>query len=326
MSTPNDPHTQSGGQPSQSDDQRRPSDQQCSPGPVQNQSSAETTWMAHSTPSAPGHPGGGAQAQGPTYRVPGPQTVGPHMADPQMAGPQAPAYPGAAYPGAGAAGPGGYGAGAFGPGNSGQKPPKQKKPLLKRWWFWIVLILVIVVIASAISGGGDDATKSTESSAAVAEDDEAAGDKAKEESGGDEPASDNAGASYGIGDAVAADDWEMTVNSVKDGVSSVGDEFLGAEAQGQFVVVNLSVKNTASAPDFFWEDNVKLGDESGNTYSADSEAGLYAEEDSILFGEEINPGNTAKGVLVFDVPADVSPDKLIFEGGLFSDPIEISLD
>lgn len=284
MSTHNDPHVQPGAQ------------SQTQPG-AQPQTQPDT------------------HAQGPTYRVPGPQ-----MTDPQASG-----YPGAAYPGTGTAGPGGYGPGANGPGNSGQKPPKRKKPLLKRWWFWIVLILVVVVIGSAISGGGDDATENTESSAAVAEDEEAGRDKAKEEPAAEEPPAEDAAASYGIGDAVAADDWEVTVNSVKDGISSVGDEFMGTEAQGQFVVVDLSVKNTASAPDFFWEDNIKLGDESGNTYSADSEAGLYAAEDSILFAEEINPGNTAKGVLVFDVPADVSPDKLTFEGGLFSDPIEISL-
>ncbi|MCF2571251.1 DUF4352 domain-containing protein [Brevibacterium sp. UCMA 11754] len=263
-----------------------------------------------------------------------------------MADPQASGYPGAGHPSAGPAGasgyggpggydsgafgqgaygPGGYGPGAYGPGSSGQRPPKRRKPLLKRWWFWIVLILVVVIIGSAISGGGDDSAENTESSAAVAEDEAASGDKAKEEPAADKAAEEDAAASYGIGDVVAADDWEVTVNSVKDGVSSVGDEYLGAEAQGQFVTVNLSVKNTASAPDFFWEDNIKLGDEAGNTYSADSEAGLYADADSILFAEEINPGNTAKGVLVFDVPADVSPDKLTFEGGLFADPIEISL-
>ncbi|WP_260847974.1 DUF4352 domain-containing protein [Brevibacterium aurantiacum] len=293
----------------------------------------------HTQPGAQPQPG--VDAQGSTYRVPGPQMAGTPMADPQASG-----FPGAGHPSTGPTGPsgyggpggydsgaygqgaygsGGYGPGAYGPGNSGQKPPKRKKPLLKRWWFWIVLILVVVIIGSAISGGGDDSAENTESSAAVAEDETASGDNAKEEPAADKPAEEDAAASYGIGDVVAADDWEVAVNSVKDGVSSVGDEYMGAEAQGQFVTVNLSVKNTASAPDFFWEDNIKLGDEAGNTYSADSKAGLYADADSILFAEEINPGNTAKGVLVFDVPADVSPDKLTFEGGLFAEPIEISL-
>ncbi|WP_166825924.1 DUF4352 domain-containing protein [Brevibacterium limosum] len=211
---------------------------------------------------------------------------------------------------------------AYGPGGYqqqpyGQKPPKQKKPLLKRWWFWLLAIVVIIVIASAIGGGGDD----TSTSAGGSSDAQQSGEAAEKEAA-DKPAEE---ASYGIGDTVAADDWEITVAKVEDGVSQVGDEFLNAQAQGQFVQIDLSVKNTGSDPNFFFEDDIKLGDDSGNTYSADSEAGIYAAENNILFLEEINPGNTAEGVLVFDVPEDVDPNKLTFAGGLFSDPVEISL-
>lgn len=208
----------------------------------------------------------------------------------------------------------------------GQKPPKRKKPLLKRWWFWLIVIIVVIAMFSAIGGGGDDATGET--GAATAQDEAGTGSEDKGEGApaeeGGAPAAEKA--AYGIGDAVAADGWEITVDKVEDGVASVGDEFLGTEAQGQFVTVALSVKNTESEPDYFFEDNIKLGDDKGNSYSADSEAGIYVDENSILFLEEINPGNTAKGVLVFDVPKDVSPDRLTFEGGIFSDPVEIALN
>ena len=205
----------------------------------------------------------------------------------------------------------------------GQKPPKRKKPLLKRWWFWIIVAIVIIALINAISGEGDDVTDTAGASSAQ-EDKAATADK--KDAGTDKKDEEKAEkTSYGIGDAVTADKWEITVNKVDDGVAKVGDEYLGAEAQGQFVTVDLSVKNTKSDPDYFFEDNIKLGDDAGNTYSADSEAGIYVDENSILFLEEINPGNTAKGVLVFDVPKDVSPDRLTFEGGIFSDPVEISL-
>ncbi|UVI37357.1 DUF4352 domain-containing protein [Brevibacterium spongiae] len=200
----------------------------------------------------------------------------------------------------------------------GQKPPKQKKPLLKRWWFWLLVIIVVIAIGSALGGGGDEATGSSEENAADAQPSGTSADEKKAA----EPAEE---AAYGIGDTVSADDWEVTVASVKDGVSKVGDEYLGVEAQGQFVQIELSVKNTGSEPNYFFEDDIKLGDDNGNTYSADSEAGIYAAEDNILFLEEINPGNTAKGVLVFDVPEDVDANRLTFAGGLFSDPVEISL-
>ncbi|WP_436326595.1 DUF4352 domain-containing protein [Brevibacterium sp. FAM 27836] len=204
-------------------------------------------------------------------------------------------------------------------GGSAQKPPKPKKPLLKRWWFWLLVIIVVIAIFSALGGGGDETT--TGSSAENSADSEQSG-KSADEKDADEPAED---AAHGVGDTVAADDWEITVDSIEDGVSKVGDEYLGAEAQGQFVQIALSVKNTGSEPDYFFEDDIKLGDDNGNTYSADSEAGIYAAENNILFLEEINPGNTAKGVLVFDVPEDVDANRLTFAGGLFSDPVEISL-
>ncbi|WP_025777732.1 DUF4352 domain-containing protein [Brevibacterium sp. VCM10] len=215
-----------------------------------------------------------------------------------------------------------YGAGGYQQQPYGQKPPKQKKPLLKRWWFWLLVVVIIIAVASAIGGGGDDTGTSEGGSSDAQQSGEAAENEAAEKEAADKPAED---ASYGIGDTVAANDWEITVAKVDDGVSQVGDEFLNAQAQGQFVQVELSVKNTGSDPSFFFEDDIKLGDDSGNTYSADSEAGIYAAEDNILFLEEINPGNTAEGVLVFDVPEDVDPTTLTFAGGLFSDPVEISL-
>ncbi|WP_432791335.1 DUF4352 domain-containing protein [Brevibacterium sp. K11IcPPYGO002] len=203
-----------------------------------------------------------------------------------------------------------------------QKPPKQKKPLLKRWWFWLLVVIAIIAVASAIGGGGDDTGTAEGGSADAQQSGEPAENEAAEKEAADKPAEE---ASYGIGDTVAADDWEITVAKVDDAVSQVGDEFLNAQAQGQFVQIELSVKNTGSDPNFFFEDDIKLGDDAGNTYSADSEAGIYAAENNILFLEEINPGNTAEGVLVFDVPEDADPNTLTFAGGIFSDPVEISL-
>lgn len=287
MSNPQEP--QNPGQPQQ-------------PGPQQadSQPAGPQQWAPQYAQSGPHQ--GGENGTGPGYLTSGSfQSTG-----------SAPGYPGTqpGYPGEHPRQQGYVG------GPYGQKPAKQKKPLLKRWWFWLLVIIVVIAMFSALGGGGEDTTD--EAGASAAQD-----KKASAEDGGDDAAAEKA--EYGIGDAVTADGWEITVNKVEDGVASVGDEFMSAEAQGQFVTVALSVKNTESEPDYFFEDNIKLGDDTGNTYSADSEAGIYVDENSILFLEEINPGNTAEGVLVFDVPEDISPDRLSFEGGIFSDPIEISL-
>ncbi|QIN29936.1 DUF4352 domain-containing protein [Brevibacterium luteolum] len=206
-----------------------------------------------------------------------------------------------------------------------QPPVKQKKPLFKRWWFWLIIGIVLIAIISSTASGddtsGDVGGTADEQGAA-----EEADTSAEESGAGEADAADEepAAATYGIGDTVEADGWEITVSSVEDGISTVGDEFLNAQAQGQFVTVKMSVKNTSSSPEYFFEDSIKLADDAGNTYASDSEAGIYAGEDSLLL-EEINPGNTASGTIVFDVPADVTPDRLIFEGGFFSTPVEVAL-
>lgn len=199
---------------------------------------------------------------------------------------------------------------------------RPRKPLLKRWWFWVLVVLAVIVIGAALGGGDDSAEDAGGSSAeagAAASGAEEGGAAEEKPEAAEEPA-----AEYGLGDTVVSGDWEVTVKAVEEGVAEVGNEYLGATAQGQFVVVDLAVKNAGSSPEYFFENNITLSDESGNSYNSDSEAGIYADEDA-LFLEEINPGNTAEGVLVFDVPTEVSPSHLEFQGGIFSEAASVSL-
>jgi hypothetical protein len=219
----------------------------------------------------------------------------------------------------------------------GAPAPKRKKPLLKRWWFWVLAVVALFVVIGVAGGGGDESTPDTAEAEAAAADapDSADADEAAEQDAveaenavaeeAEEPA--EAAAAFGLGDAVATGDWEITVSDVQTGVSQVGDEFLGSTAQGQYILVDIAVKNTGSSPSYFFEDDVKLLDDAGNTYATDSEASLYTRESGDVFLlEEINPGNTASGVLVFDVPADASPNVLEFQGGIFDTPAQVALD
>ena len=207
-----------------------------------------------------------------------------------------------------------------------QPAAKRKKPLWRRWWFWLLAIIALFIIISAAGGGGDsaDADASADSGTADESATGASGDEAGE---GEDEAPAEAAAEYSIGDAVATGDWEVTVNDVESGVPELGDEYLGTTAQGQFILVEMSVANTGSEPSFFFEGDVSLQDADGNTYSPDSEAGIYASTDNeVMLLEEINPGNTATGVIVYDVPADVSPNVLEFQGGIFDEAATVALD
>ena len=209
-----------------------------------------------------------------------------------------------------------------------QKAHKRKKPLWKRWWFWLLAILALFIIIAAAGGGGESTEEAGADSGSA--DESGTGASGEEESAGeDEEAADGdeEAAEYGIGDTVATGDWEVTVNEVAAGSTELGDQYLSTTAQGQFILVEMSVANTGSDPSFFYEGDVSLQDADGNTYSPDSEAGIYASTDSqSMLLDEINPGNTASGVIVYDVPADVSPNVLEFQGGIFDEPATVALD
>ncbi|MEV0984482.1 DUF4352 domain-containing protein [Brevibacterium sp. NPDC049920] len=272
--------------------------------------------MSQNQPPQPGHPGGHH-----------PHAGGPH--DPQ--GPPRPPYghpvPSGQQPwGAGPQpGPNGYG---MPPGAPHPAPPKRKS-IFKRWWFWVGVVVLLVIVGSCAGGGGEQQASDAGQDAAGEQDVEQRA-PAEEEGGGEDAAEDAAAAeapeekSAGIGEPVASGDFEVTVSDVESGVSSVGDDMFGAEAQGQFVVVSMEVTNVGDSPVMFFSSDVELTDAEGRTYAADEGSAMYL-EDSNSFLEEINPGNTVDGIVLFDVPEGVEPDTLVFRGGLFDEPIEIAI-
>ena len=309
----------------------------------QPQQPGSTGPHGHPTPDHqhPGqHPGQAGQYSGqtgqtaqqaPQYGTPA-YGSGTQYGGPQHGGPQygsGPAAPGA-YPPQGS-----FPQHGPGPAQPGRKP---KKPLLKRWWFWVLAVLALFTVIGIAGGGGDESATDTAGSdqaadsqsaeEAPADEDAAAEDEADDTADqAAEDSADEAPAAYGLGDAVPTGDWEITVSNVESGVSQVGDQYLNSTAQGQYILVDVEVKNTGTEPTYFFEDDVKLLDDAGNTYATDSEASLYTTESGDVFLlEEINPGNTASGVLVFDVPADASPNVLEFQGGIFDTPAEVALD
>ncbi|MFE9960591.1 DUF4352 domain-containing protein [Micromonospora sp. NPDC005299] len=108
---------------------------------------------------------------------------------------------------------------------------------------------------------------------------------------------------FGVGGKVRGGDFEFTVNGVKCGISQVGSPFLSTKAQGTFCKVNLTVKNvTKSAHTFHAHGTLTAQDATGREYEADGEAGIYGNTDGQGFLDEINPGNSVKANVYFDVP------------------------
>ena len=115
------------------------------------------------------------------------------------------------------------------------QPPKKKA----KKWPWIVgAIVVLFIIIAAVSGGGGDDKNSTETAGAPG-----ATTAAKETA-----TQEREDAPAGMNTPVRDGKFEFVVTDVQSGLESVGDNpYLTEQAQGQFVIVTMTVENTSDA-------------------------------------------------------------------------------
>jgi hypothetical protein len=200
-----------------------------------------------------------------------------------------PAYPQPAYP---------------------QQPPPQQEPKKKRGVVKWILIIAGIFIALIVAMGActamllsDDETKSAAPAGASQASDKPSPDASQVPT-------------VKVGEKVIDDSYQFTVTRVSCGTRRVGDQYDGETAQGQFCLVTMKVKNVGKDPITFSSENQALVDTKGRTYSPDDEAWVYVDDSDNIWGE-INPGNSMKTVVPFDVPKKVNADYLLLKAGTF---------
>lgn len=127
-----------------------------------------------------------------------------------------------------------------------------------------------------------------------------------------------------VGSKVRDGKFEFVVSKVTCGIKSVGNEYLNTKAQGQFCRLDVSISNIGDEPQTMFADNQIAYDSKGRKFSADSEASIYDDKSEVLL-EEINPGNTIKGRVYFDVPKNVKLAKVELHDSAFSDGVDVAL-
>lgn len=132
------------------------------------------------------------------------------------------------------------------------------------------------------------------------------------------------GAAPGLNTEVRDGDFAFVVTRVECGLSFLGDQARRQRARGQFCVVTLSVRNIAAVPRAFSMVSQKAYDASGTAYSTDTPTtGLAAPRGSLIWVSEINPGDSATGPLVFDLPRGKTLTRLKLHDSGASDGAEV---
>ncbi|MGK5682461.1 DUF4352 domain-containing protein [Actinoplanes sp. URMC 104] len=194
--------------------------------------------------------------------------------------------------------------GAPPPGWAGAQPPPKKK----RKWPWIVGGIVLLGVLGCVGlftlvlGG----------TAKVAGD---LDDNVKGK---------NAAAGQ-MGKAATDGKFQFTVTNMACGATSVGPAEYGEKAQGQFCLVDVTVKNVGTSAEVFSDMSQQAYDAKGTEYSVDSGAGTWANKDHSTFLESINPGNAVNGKLVFDVPAGTKLTSIVLHESTFTAGVRVPL-
>lgn len=201
-------------------------------------------------------------------------------------------------------------------------PPPPKKPSAAKGCLIAAAagfggLVLIGAIGAAVGGAGNSGSAATPPAAAPAQKHAATAGPAKKPA--KKPVVNGIGREYRDGK------FAFTVTKIKKGVRRVGNEYVGRTAQGQFVLVYVTVVNIGDEARTFDSSSQKLTDADGRQFDADTEATITMGDESKAFLEDINPGNRVHGILVFDVPAGVKLKSLELHDSPFSGGVKVPL-
>lgn len=223
--------------------------------------------------------------------------------------------------------------------------PVQKKSWFARHKFLTAILIFFIAMIVITAMGGEDGdfeprSSSTTSSntgnnsndsddtAVVDNADEAepaAEEETTEEAAEPEETEEAAPETPGVGDVVNNDGFDITVTSVESGLSSIQGKYGSRDASGQYVVVHISATNVDNEAHTFRAGAHVLVDEQNRQHS-DSDDTIYMGDDAIVY-EDVNPGMTLEGYLLYDIPADATPDAILLgSSNIFGgDTVTVSL-
>jgi hypothetical protein len=163
----------------------------------------------------------------------------------------------------------------------------------------LLLFLGLVACAAIIGGGGGEET-TTESS--VSEEKEEAKEEAKKKKG--TASKEKQETTVAINQPVTVGDLEWTVIDAQR-ASRLSSEFLPAK-EGNFVVADFNLLNQGNEAITFTSSSLSLQDSQGRTAEPDTDTFGYIEPERNILMEQLNPGVSRQGRVIFSVAPDAS--------------------
>jgi uncharacterized protein DUF4352 len=217
----------------------------------------------------------------------------------------------------------------------GGEPPRKPRRRWLRWLGIAFLALIVVGSCNSLLGNNDTTTTTgpveqpvdpTPQAPSVEPTPQAPSVEPSPQTPSEEapPPAPQANAA-GIGDTVSAGDFDFVIPAAPEcGVQRIGSAQFGRDADGQYCLLPIQATNTDDTSATTGSGDVTLLGPGGERYSSDSGAVVYLGEDG-WFLENLNPGNTATGTVVFDIPEGVTPVAAELRGALLSPAVTVSL-
>lgn len=172
-----------------------------------------------------------------------------------------------------------------------------------------ILVFIVFIVVVSASGGDSSSTGSSNSNSKQEQSQKQEKITAK------------------IGEQVQSGDLAFTINGVKE-YNSLGNSFTQKDSQGIFKVVSLKIENVGKETKTIDSSMIKLTDSEGRTFerSIDGQTAKGLSQGQVdLFLQQVQPGLSVNGEIVFDVPESAEGLVIELRGGLFATPAEVEL-
>lgn len=183
-----------------------------------------------------------------------------------------------------------------------------QKSWYTRWWAIILFIFIGLIILGGLLG---DDSSNIETQTTITNTDNSGASQVREQT-----------KTYSLGDTIQAGDfkWKITkVSTTGEIGQSLAGSFFGEKADGIFVILDVEVENTGNSAEYLTDSYIKLVDAQERVFSPNSLAAIYLKpEGSALVFEQVNPGLTKKGRIVYDVPENVKSFNVKITSSFFS--------